>query len=581
MAVITNDEINAIRNKANIVDIIGSYLPLTQRGKNYVCVCPFHDDHSPSMSVSEEKQIYKCFACGNTGNVFTFVENYEGVNFIDAVAIVAEKAGIDIDKRKLKTNRVLINKDELEMMDIAEKYFQNNLKTEFGTTAMDYLNGRGINEDIIKEFGIGLSLDNGDSLYNLLLKKKYDSKKILEVGLVNDSNGKYYDMFTRRITFPLWDKDGNIVGFSARIYRGEVDTSKYINSRETKLFKKGETLYNYHHAREFVKNEKSVIVVEGFMDAIRLSVEGVRNVVALQGTALTKEQIVLLKKLHVKVILCLDNDNAGEAATLSNGDMLIKEGLEVYVIRLSGEKDPDEYILVHGINAFKENLKNPFTFFDFKMYYLKKNKDLSKSNDLALYINQVLEEVANTGDEILIEVTLNNISKEYNLAMDVLRGKLRGLQKDNKKEVKVVEKKIKEKKDAYLLSADKIIYFMLNGGAYINEYQKKLGFFEDALHREIANEIIYYYQRNNAINPADFISYVSDKETIKDEVMNIVSNGIDDDVSIEIMDGYIARVDELMVKNEIKRLKIELKNETDASKKIEILERITELKKSD
>lgn len=581
MAIITNDEINAIRNKANIVDIVGSYIPLTQRGRNYLCVCPFHDDHSPSMSVSEEKQIYKCFSCGNTGNVFTFVQNYEDVSFIDAVAIVAEKCGIDVDKSKIQSNKKVVNKEELEIMNLTEKFYQNNLKTEFGTTAMDYLNKRGINDNIIKEFGIGLSLDNNDSLYNLLLKKKYPVNKMLDVGLINQSDGKVYDMFTRRITFPLWDKDGNIVGFSARIYRNEKDTSKYVNSRETKLFKKGETLYNYHRAREFVKQEKSVIVVEGFMDAIRLSIEGVKNVVALQGTALTKEQIGLLKKLHVKVILCLDNDTAGETATLSNGEQLIKEGLEVYVIRLSGQKDPDEYILANGIEAFKNNIANLITFFDFKINYLKKNKDLSKTNDLALYVNQVLEEVANSNDDILIELTLKKISEEYDLSIDVLKEKIKNFKKVEIKEPKISEKKVKEKKDAYLLSADKVLYFMLNGEIYIDEYRKKLGFFEDALHREIANEIIYYYQKNNSINPADFITYVSDKDTIRNEVMEIVSNGMDDDVSIEIMDGYINRIDKIMVKNEIQKLKIELKNETDANKKIKLLDRITELKKTD
>ncbi len=581
MAIITNEEINEIRNKANIVDIVGSYIPLTQRGRNYLCVCPFHDDHSPSMSVSDEKQIYKCFSCGNTGNVFTFVQNYEDVGFIDAVAIVAEKCGIDIDKNKLNSNKMTINKEEFEIMNLTEKFYQNNLKTEFGTTAMAYLNQRGISEDTIKEFGIGLSLDNNDSLYNLLLKKKYSANKMLEVGLISQTEGRNYDMFSRRITFPLWDKDGNIVGFSARIYRNEKNTSKYVNSRETKLFKKGETLYNYHHAREFVKTEKSVIVVEGFMDAIRLSIEGVKNVVALQGTALTKEQINLLKKLHVKVILCLDNDTAGETATLSNGEQLLKEGLEVYVIRLSGEKDPDEYILANGIEAFKNNLNNPMVFFDFKINYLKKNKDLSKTNDLALYVNQVLEEVANSNDNILIELTLKKLSTDYDLSIDVLKEKLKDFKKVVIKEVKTVDRIVKRKKDAYLLSADKILYFMLNGGEYIDEYRKKLGFFDDALHREIANEIIYYYQNNNNINPADFITYVSDKETIKNEVMEIVSNGMDDDVSIEIMDGYINRVDKIMVKNEIQKLKIELKNETDANKKIKILDRITELKKVD
>ncbi len=579
MALITSDMINTIRNKANIVDVIGSYLPLTQRGRNYLCVCPFHDDHSPSMSVSEEKQIYKCFACGNTGNVFTFVENYEDVSFLEAVAIVADKCGIEIDKSSLSKAKIDSNQEEHKIMDLAEKFFQNNLKTEFGSTALDYLKKRGITENIIKDFGIGLSLDSNDALYNLLKSKKYSAAKLLDINLINENNNGYYDMFTRRITFPLWDKDGNIVGFSARIYRGEKDTSKYINSKESKLFKKGETLYNYHQAKEFAKKEKTIIVVEGFMDAIRLSVGGIKNVVALQGTAMTKEQIELLKKLHVKIILCLDNDNAGELATISNGEQLIQNNLEVAVIRLSGEKDPDEYILANGIEAFKNNLSKPISYFDFKMNYYKQNKDLNKTVDLAAYINDVLKELVNSKDEILKEVTLSNLSKEYNLSIDILKSKLQALKPIENKEIKTVKKDI-IRLDAYHAATEKILYFMLNGKEYIEEYQKKLGFFSDPIEREIANEIVYYYQNNNSITPADFISYVNDKETIKEKVMNIVSNGIEDEISIETMDEYIAKVDKMMVKNEIKRLKIELKNETDQAKKIKILDRITELKRS-
>ena len=420
MAFVTDTEINDIRAKANIVDIIGGYIPLTQRGKNYLCVCPFHDDHSPSMSVSAEKQIYKCFSCGETGNVFTFVSKYEGVSFIEAVAIVASKCGLKLSETTFNNNYADANKTEHEIMELAEKFFQNNLKTSFGEPAMAYLKNRGITDEIIKDFGIGLSLDKSDALTTLLLKKNYTKEQLLELGLINEVNGNIYDTFSRRITFPLYDKDGHIVGFSARIYRGEKDTSKYINSRETKLFKKGETLYNYHQAREVAKREKAIIVVEGFMDAIRLSNEGVKNVVALQGTAMTKNQIELLKKLRVKVILCLDNDNAGLLATVNNGEMLVKEGVLVFVIRLSGQKDPDEYILANGIQAFLDNLKKPLSFFEFKINYLKNGKDLSNSLDLAQYINDVLKDLSTSNDEILREITLNKISQVYNLTLNVL-----------------------------------------------------------------------------------------------------------------------------------------------------------------
>lgn len=581
MAFVTDAEINDIRAKANIVDIIGGYIPLTQRGKNYLCVCPFHDDHSPSMSVSAEKQIYKCFSCGETGNVFTFVSKYEGVSFIEAVAIVAAKCGLKLSETTFNNNFTDVNKTEHEIMDLAEKFFQNNLKTSFGETAMAYLKDRGINNDIIKDFGIGLSLDKNDALSTLLFKKNYTKEQLLQLGLVNDINGNLYDTFSRRITFPLYDKDGHIVGFSARIYRGEKDTSKYINSRETKLFKKGETLYNYHQARDVAKREKEVIVVEGFMDTIRLSNEGVKNVVALQGTAMTKNQIQLLKKLRVKVILCLDNDNAGLLATVNNGELLSKEGIEVFVIRLSGQKDPDEYILANGIQAFLDNLKKPLSFFEFKINYLKNGKDLNNSLDLAQYINDVLKDLSESNDEILREITLNKISKDYNLSLDVLKTKLSELKPvttaviEEKKEVVK-----KEKKDAYVIGAEQILYFMMNGEKYIREYQKKLGFFPTEIYRETANEILYYFENNKTINVADFITYVSDKGTLKDEVTKIVNSAIDgEELTLEAMDEYIDVVNKLLVNREIKRLKQQMKNELDVDKKMKIAIRIADLKR--
>ena len=580
MALSNNDDINAIRSKADIVSVIGSYIPLTQRGKNYVCVCPFHDDHSPSMSVSPEKQIYKCFACGKTGNVFTFVSDYEDVPFLDAVKIVADKCGIDF-KRNVTNKQNSFFKTEYEIMNLAQKYYQNNLRTDAGKEAMKYLSDRGIDDNTISEFGIGLSLDSSDTLTNLLIKKGYDEKDLVDIGLVNNIKGKFYDMFSRRITFPLWDKDGNIVGFSARIYRGEKDVSKYMNSRETKIFRKGETLYNYHNAKDAAKREKEIIVVEGFMDAIRISSIGLKNVVALCGTAMTKEQISLLKKLRCKVILCLDNDNAGLLATVNNGEELVKENVETYVIRLTGEKDPDEYIIANGKEAFIENVKKPLTYFDFKMDYFKQNKDLNNVEDLSQYVNEVLKTISSTDDSILREVTLNKLSKDYNLSIDVLKNRLEKYEPVTLKEKKEEKKLVREKKDSYKLGAERILYFMMNDGDYIEEYQTKLGFFSEQLYREIANEIVYYYETNGEITVADFITYVSDKDSIRGKVMEIVNESVNDELNMETMDEYIAAVLKVANKNEIKRLKDLMKKELDQDKKMKLAMQIAELKKED
>jgi DNA primase len=582
MAFISNEEINAIRAKADIVNIVGSYVPLTQRGKNFIGVCPFHDDHSPSMSVSPEKQIYKCFACGATGNVFTFVTDYENVPFIEAVKIVAEKCGMELSKNIVSNSSSNVFKEEHEIMDLAEKFFQNNLRTTSGELAIKYLNDRGLDDDTIKEFGIGLSLDSNDSLFTLLTKKKYGEKKLVDIGLVNNVNGNIYDMFTRRITFPLWDKDGNIIGFSARVYRDEKDVSKYINSRESKLFKKGETLYNYHQAKDAAKKSKKIIVVEGFMDAIRIASSGIKNVVALQGTAMTEEQIQLLKKLRVDVILCLDNDNAGLMATLSNGEELEKHDIKTYVIRLSGEKDPDEYIIKNGKEAFVKNVETPLTFFDFKINYLKQNENLDNTEDLTTYINDVLKNLASSDDSILREVTLNKLSNEYNISMDVLKSKMEQLKP-------IVTKKVEEKlplknkgrKYANTIAVEHILFYMLNDEKYINEYRNKLGFFREQIYREIANEILYYYDVNKKITVADFITYVTDKESIRDKVMDIVNNMLDEELTINAMDEYIDVVFKNDKKEEIKRLKEEIKKELDVDKKMKLVQKIAELKKED
>lgn len=581
MALVSNEEINAIRAKADIISIVGSYIPLTQRGKNYFCVCPFHDDHAPSMSLSSEKQIYKCFSCGATGNVFTFVSEFENVPFIEAVSIVANKCGMELSQATFKSNTSQIFKEEYEIMELSQKFFQNNLRTDAGKLALSYLKERGINDDIIKEFGIGLSLDSNDALLTLLTKKNYDIKKLSDIGLINNVNGKTYDMFSRRITFPLWDKDGNIVGFSARIYRGEKDASKYMNSRESKIFKKGETLYNYHNAKDAAKREKKIIVVEGFMDAIRISASGIKNVVALQGTAMTQEQITLLKKLRVKVILCLDNDNAGLLATVNNGEELVKNDIETHVIRLSGEKDPDEYIIANGADAFLDNVNNPLTFFEFKLNYLKHNKDLNNVEDLSAYINDVLKNLANNSDLILREVTLNKLAKEYDISLDVLKNKLNDLAPVEVK--KVVEEPKKEiiRRDTYTIGSEKILYFMMNGEEYISEYQKKLGYFSDPIYREIANEIVYFCNNMGTITVADFITYATSKSEIKDKVMSIVNDSVNDEVTLEAMDEYILAVSKVMIKNEIKRLKLLMKSELDVDKKMKLAMQIAELKKED
>ncbi|MDE5539098.1 MAG: DNA primase, partial [Bacilli bacterium] len=230
------EQINKIRAHANIIDVISSYLPLTQRGKNYFGVCPFHEDHSPSMSVSEEKQIYKCFSCGAAGNVFTFVKDYENVGFLEAVKIVADKCGLNFTGSIKETSKPNSHKQEYEIMALALKYYQNNLNTTAGKQAKAYLKERALDEEAIKEFDIGLALEKDNPLHKLLLSKKYEIDKLVNIGLVNRSGEYLNDVFNNRIIFPIHDLNGNPVGFTGRIYNTS-EQAKYINSKESVIFK--------------------------------------------------------------------------------------------------------------------------------------------------------------------------------------------------------------------------------------------------------------------------------------------------------------------------------------------------------
>ena len=391
-----NELTNQIRSKCDIVDIIGERIPLVARGKNFFGVCPFHDDSNPSLCVSREKQIYTCFSCHATGNVFTFIMNYEHMDFKETLHYLGERVGVDVSSVRIAKRNTKFD-PFYDAYQFSLKYFQNNLLSKAGHDARDYLASRGIDDQVIKEFEIGLSLDQGDDLTRLLTSKNYSFAVLNQIGLSSDNRDVYID----RIMFPLYDLTGKVVGFSGRIYR-DNGLNKYLNTKETPIFKKGQLLYHYHVAREECRLKKSVIVMEGFMDVIRASTIGIRNTVALMGTALTHEQLQLIKRLSNQIILCLDGDDPGVHATLSIGDMLLEEGVEARVLVLPNPDDPDSFILKQGKDKFVNLLENAITFNDFKLRKLKENVDFRSDEETAKYINEVLLENTKVQDSIRV-----------------------------------------------------------------------------------------------------------------------------------------------------------------------------------
>ena len=570
---ISENVINEIRAQADIVDIIKEYIPLTPKGKNYFGVCPFHQDHSPSMSVSKEKQMFKCFSCGAAGNVFKFVSDYENISFIEAVAKVASKVGIPLTitgdyKPKEKFQK------EYDVMNLATLFFQNNLNTSLGTKAKEYLSKRGLNEEMVKVFDIGLALDK-NTLYQFLNKKKIAPEDMVSLGLVNQSGLTYHDVFVNRIIFPIHDASGHVVGFTGRVYDGDY-TPKYLNSKETSIFRKGNILFNYHRARDAIRTQKKVIMVEGNMDAIRMYVSGLQNTIALMGTSLTTEQVVLLQKLRVPVLLMFDNDEAGKTATMKNGQILIDAGITVEVVRLHGAKDPDEYILSNGIQAMKDNIEHPLSYLEFKYNALKENKNLEDTEELSLYVKGVLASLEHA-DEITIDITLNKLVQEFHLSYDILKSQLDTKKVEPVKQVPVKEKRT-TKKSKYDLCAELILYYMMNDLKYVKMYQTKLGYFKSSVYRGIANEIIYYVEKNKTIELADFLSY-AETSPLKEDIYRILESIKTPEIVETSMEDYIFNIKECTWEEEIKKLKVEMKQTSDIHEKENLAKKIVDFNK--
>lgn len=569
-----NDLANEIRSKTDIVDIIGERIPLVARGKNFFGVCPFHDDSNPSMCVSREKQIYTCFSCHATGNVYTFLMNYEHIDFREALRYLGEKVGVNVSSINIvkKTTKF----DHLyEAYNFAVKYFQNNLSASVGKEARAYLSKRGINEEAIKEFEIGLSLESRDDLTKLLVSKKYELSTLNRIGLSSDD----HDIYDDRIMFPLYDVSGQVVGFSGRIYK-DVDQNKYLNTKETDIFKKGEMLYHYHIAREECRLKKSVIVMEGFMDVIRASIVGVKNTVALMGTALTNNQFNLIKRLSNNIILCLDGDDPGVKAMLSIGEHLLDEGVEVKVVVLPDNDDPDSFILKHGKERFIGLVENALNFSDFKMQQLRKNVNFRSDEEKANYINEVLKETVKINDTIRVEIVLKRLEKEFDISYNTLEKRFKDLVefKTTTKRVgpEVVNRVVKKTK--YDKAVEQILYFMLNNDWVISQVERENIVFPSEESRILSSEIIYYYKLYGNINVADFYTYVQDKEDILVLLNSILADSYSEETTKEELFQYFKVIRDYRCNQEIKRLTNLMKKEVDPLEQAKIADKIRKLR---
>ena len=575
------DIINEVRRKNDIVDIIGEKIPLEKRGKNYFGVCPFHDDTNPSMSVSREKQIYTCFSCHATGNVFTFLMNYEHKEFSQVLSDLAVRVGITLNGVRVKRTSTKYD-DWYKAYDLANKYYQNNLLTKEGEAARNYLKARQIDDETIKEFEIGYSLKTRDDLTKLLTLKGNSLDFLNKIGLTNED----HDIYTSRLMFPLHDLNGKVIGFSGRIITNSKQ-NKYLNTKETDLFKKGKLLYHYHIAKEAARISKSVIIMEGFMDIIRASTVGIKNTVATMGTALTKDHIKEVKRLSNNIILCFDGDDAGVKATIASGELFASEGLEVKVISLPNKDDPDTYILKNGKDAFVTLINNAIFYSDFKIRNLSRNRNFASSEDKANYIHEVLKETAKIEDNIRVEIILKDLAKKFEIGYNTLEKSFQELvnaknaENSKEQEIKITttpRTSQLKKKDMYQKASLSVIYYMLNKQEIIDQVESEHLVFPTEALRALESEIVYFYHKYGFINEADFYTYLSPKKELVDLLSEIIELDLKSEPSKEALSDYFKVIREYNYKKTIEALEEKIKNESDPTMQIKYAEKIRELR---
>ncbi|HGW2893836.1 TPA: DNA primase [Enterococcus faecalis] len=443
---IPQEVIEEVRHRTNIVDIIGQYVQLKKSGKNYMGLCPFHEERSPSFSVAEDKQIFHCFGCGKGGTVFNFLQEIEGISFPESVKRVADLEHLSVDFDWSEPREVADTPENQQRRSLlqlhskaAELYHHILVNTKIGEPALNYLLERGLTQELIETFQIGFAPQKRDFLSQVFKNEQLDETLFEPSGLfVQRDNGTFLDRFYQRIMFPINDPQGNVIAFSGRLLKtadfpGD-EMPKYLNSPETTLFNKRETLFNFDKARKEIRKENTVLLFEGFMDVIAAWQSGVKSGVASMGTSLTNEQIRRLERVAEEVVICYDGDNAGVQAT-NRAIQLLQENshFDLSIVSIPEKLDPDEYVRKYGAEAF-QNLANHGreTVFSFKMNYHRLTRNMNNEKEQLDYVNELLRELTNVQSPLERDRYLNQIAQEFQLSVHSLEEQFNQLKQEQR-----------------------------------------------------------------------------------------------------------------------------------------------------
>lgn len=575
MARLSEQEINDIRGKADIVDVIGHYVPLSKKGRNYWCVCPFHDDHSPSMSIASDKQIYKCFVCGAGGNVFTFVQNYEKISFIEAVYKVADYAGVHIEhslilpQKHVDPHIAALHKACKETIE----FTNYQLDTLDAKNVKEYLFKRNITEDIIRKFNIGYNPKN-DALYRFLKAKKIKEDDMLGAGLVRMTSMGIKDVFSNRIMIPIHDAEGNPVGFSARRIQ-ENDEAKYINTNETDIYVKGNLIFNYHRAKQEARKAKKVFLVEGAMDVLAFEKVGLANSIATLGTAITSTQLHLLKLLHVPVVVCYDGDTAGKNATYKFGKLAIKEHIPFEIVDNRYGLDPDEIIDGYGKDALTKMSSNTISWIDFLFEYLLGKYNLnnySQKKEYAMEIAEEIDQLSDTFEKESYFIRLRGLT-DFDMQPKQITDK-----KNIKKERKAEKQQfLSYPKTGRIRAEQEILSQMLCGIAASNYYKEELGFMKDETCNKLALYIIDYYRNHQKMEVADLLNDIRE-ENVRQLLLDISQWELaSQNINMLVLQDALEKTKVCMLDDQIQMLNEKIKTIQDPMEKAKLAQQKNQL----
>lgn len=531
---IPEDKIEEVRSSADIVDLISGFIQLKRRGKNYIGLCPFHQEKTPSFTVSPDKQIYHCFGCHAGGNVFKFLMDYKNISFVESVQEVAESLGIEIEAESGHYDK---QQGELEILYetnlTAARYFVNNLvnSTE-GKTALKYLKERGLEKKTITAFGVGYALPGWDNFVRFAAENKIDLSKAYDLGLIDrKSNNDYYDKFRSRIIYPIQSTNGRIVGFGGRITEKSDNVAKYLNSPESKIYSKRKILYGLFHSKEEIRKLDQAILVEGYMDIIALYQHGIRNTVASSGTALTDEQVQLLSRFTRNVIVLFDADTAGKKAAQRSIETFLKHDFSIKVLTLPEGEDPDSFVNRFGKDRFTEEVAKAENFLEYRVGTFRSEGAFDDPDKQTDAIREIVRILSFINDELKRNSHLKYISEKFKLREKLLENELLKVLSGKKENINFRpeqrERKEHQKSEQNNTVAAKLekelVKLLLEGSSKITGHifdHITPDDFRDENYSKIAS-VVYSAYMEDIVSPAYIVEKTEDDEGLKEVIMRL------------------------------------------------------------